>query len=255
MTGIITVIFILVISIIITRVASIALTHTGLSRESSRFQARSAFTGVGFTTSESEKVVNHPVRRRILQLLMILGNAGIVTGIASLIIGFSGLGGNAEGWIKIAILVAGVVVLWKLANSQWIDRKLSKVITKVLKKYSKLEVIDYASLLHLSGEFTISEIPIDKDHWLCDTELQNTRLRDEGLNVIALTRKDGSFLGNPRGDTVISEGDSMIVYGRAEALQKMEGRTKGKSGNEQHHKMMKEQKKVLEHEKQEDIKS
>lgn len=43
-------------SILITRVATVALTHTGLSRESAKFQACSAFTGVGFTTSESEKV-------------------------------------------------------------------------------------------------------------------------------------------------------------------------------------------------------
>lgn len=73
MAGIITVILILIFSILVTRVAAIALTHTGLSREASKFQARSAFTGVGFTTEESEKVVNHPVRRRILLLLMILG--------------------------------------------------------------------------------------------------------------------------------------------------------------------------------------
>jgi len=86
MAGIVTVILILIFSILITRVASIALTHTGLSRESAKFQARSAFTGVGFTTTESEKVVNHPVRRRILLLLMILGNAGIIKGVASLII-------------------------------------------------------------------------------------------------------------------------------------------------------------------------
>ena len=53
MAGIISVILILVVSILITRVAAVALTHTGLSKESSKFQARSAFTGVGFTTNES----------------------------------------------------------------------------------------------------------------------------------------------------------------------------------------------------------
>ena len=35
---------------------------TGTSSELARFQARSAFTGVGFTTSEAESVVLHPVR-------------------------------------------------------------------------------------------------------------------------------------------------------------------------------------------------
>jgi hypothetical protein len=47
------------------RVATSALVMTGMARESARFQARSAFLGVGFTTGEAESVVDHPVRRRI----------------------------------------------------------------------------------------------------------------------------------------------------------------------------------------------
>jgi K+/H+ antiporter YhaU regulatory subunit KhtT len=252
MAAIITVILILVISILITRVASIALTQTGLSRESAKFQARSAFTGVGFTTDESEKVVNHPVRRRILLLLMILGNAGIVTGIASLIIGFSGLEGNTANWIKMAILVGGIIILWSLANSKWVDRQLSNVITRILKKHGRLDVNDYASLLQLSGEFRISEIPVGESHWLLNKKLKNTRLRDEGLNVLAISRRDGTFLGAPGGDTTISDGDSLIIYGRASALSKLEKRIKGTKGNREHSVMIKKQKQVEKKEREED---
>ena len=74
------------IAIIVTRIPTVAITHTELFRESAKFQARSVFTGVGFTTSESERVVNRPVRRRILLLLMLLCKAGIVTAVSSLII-------------------------------------------------------------------------------------------------------------------------------------------------------------------------
>lgn len=242
----------MVFSIFITRLASIALTHTGLSRDSARFQARSAFTGVGFTTSESEKVVNHPLRRKILQVLMILGNAGIVTAIASLIIGFSGIEDDVNGWVKISILVVGIITLWYLANSNWADRYLSTLINKILKKYTRLDVNDYASLLHLSGEFRISEIAIDKEHWLCGTKLENTKLRDEGINVIALSRENGNYLGNPRGETKIKDGDTLIVYGRAESLNNIEKRLKGVKGKIEHDEMVEEQKVVLEHEKEED---
>lgn len=245
MAGIISVIIILAFSIIITRIASIALTHTGLSRESSRFQARSAFTGVGFTTSESEKAVNHPVRRRILQFLMILGNAGIITVVASLIIGFSGIENNASGWIRVLILVSGIMILWTLANSSWADRYLSIIINKILKRYTKLDVNDYASLLQLSGEFRISEIAIEKKHWLCDTKLLNTKLRDEGLNVIAISRENGDFLGNPKGETKIKEGDTLIIYGKADALSKLDKRLKGFSGNREHDDQVNEHKKAL----------
>ena len=72
MLSIISLLVVLTLSILVTRIATVALTYTGLSRESARFQARSAFTGVGFTTNESEKVVNHPLRRKILMLLMLL---------------------------------------------------------------------------------------------------------------------------------------------------------------------------------------
>ena len=61
------------LSLLITHIASMALTMTGLSRDLAKFQARSAFTGVGFTTNEAEKVVAHPVRRRILMLLAAVG--------------------------------------------------------------------------------------------------------------------------------------------------------------------------------------
>jgi hypothetical protein len=66
MVGILSFLVILLVSVLITKVATIALAHTGLSHESARFQARSAFTGVGFTTNEAERVVTHPVRRRSL---------------------------------------------------------------------------------------------------------------------------------------------------------------------------------------------
>ncbi len=45
MAPILSLIIILTLSILITRIASIAIMQTGLSKQASRFQARSAFTG------------------------------------------------------------------------------------------------------------------------------------------------------------------------------------------------------------------
>lgn len=79
MIAAITLFLVVALSALITKVATIALMHTGLSTQSARFQARSAYTAAGFTTSESEKIMNHPVRRKIIFNLMLIGNAGIVT--------------------------------------------------------------------------------------------------------------------------------------------------------------------------------
>jgi len=57
MIAILSLLLIVTLSVLVTRTAAVALTHTGLTRETARFQARSAFTGAGFTTMESEQVV------------------------------------------------------------------------------------------------------------------------------------------------------------------------------------------------------
>src|SRR5947209_8495410 len=108
------------VSLLITRVGTSALVHTGLSRPVARFQARSAFFGVGFTTSESEAVVNHPVRRRIILWLVLLGNAGIVTVLASVVL--SARGGFTP--VRVVTLAAGLVALALLARSRMLERAI-----------------------------------------------------------------------------------------------------------------------------------
>ena len=69
---------VILVSILIVRAGAVALRLTGLDPKTANFQALSAFTRAGFTTRESELVVNHPRRRTIVTWLIVLGNAGIV---------------------------------------------------------------------------------------------------------------------------------------------------------------------------------
>ena len=82
------VILIIVISAFIVKIAAVALNLTGLDEKRSFFQALSAFSGTGFTTRDSELVVSHDIRRRIIMFLMILGNAGLITVITTLMLSF-----------------------------------------------------------------------------------------------------------------------------------------------------------------------
>lgn len=72
MIAVIGLLIIILISIIAIRIGSIALELTGLSPEIASFQAQSAFSGVGFTTEESEAIVIHPLRRKIIRVLILL---------------------------------------------------------------------------------------------------------------------------------------------------------------------------------------
>jgi hypothetical protein len=215
--AVITLFLVVVISLLVVRVATVALTHTGLSREAAQFQARSAFTGVGFTTKESESVVNHPVRRRIVMWLMLLGNAGIVTTVSTLVLSFTGAGGGATLG-RLGFLAAALIALWLAAESRWLDARLSRLIERLLKRFSHLEVGDYTSLLKVGKGWRVSELRVERDFWLAGKSLQELELRQEGLQILGITRVNGEYVGAPDGATVLYPGDSLILYGRQESF-------------------------------------
>jgi hypothetical protein len=229
MFAILTFLFVLVTSIVVVRIATIALSLTGLSHESAKFQARSAWTGTGFTTAESEKIVNHPVRRRIITMLMVVRGAGLVSMLATLLIGF-GRADEEQSIVRVAILILGVALLWAVAENRRVDILLRRVIRRLLKKYTGLDTRDYASLFHIGGDYGVSELTVEEDDWLAGRTLADLRLSEEGALVLAIVEPDGTYRGAPRGTTRLEPGEQLLVYGRAEALRTLDERKAGLEG-------------------------
>ncbi|MBD3266109.1 potassium transporter TrkA [bacterium] len=245
MPYLISLLLIIILSLMVVRIATVALTLTGLSKESARFQARSAFTGTGFTTRESENVVNHPVRRRIIMGLMVIRSGGIVTAVASLLLSFLNIKGIEEGFLRLSILLGVIVVLWFISMSKWLDQKLSQIIEWMLNHWTTLSVRDYASLLHLAGPYSIIELHVREGDWLADKKLNQIKLKDEGILVLGIQRADGTYLGTPRGESLIHAGDTLIAYGRADFIRELDKRPNDVKGFLEHQQAIREQKDQL----------
>lgn len=250
MIAAITLFIIVFLTMLVNRIATIALTHTGLSTEVARFQARSALTGSGFTTSESEKVVTHPVRRKIILMLMLAGNAGIVTVMASLILTFVIPDTSQHLLFSVIILVVGVAFLWWAAQSDVIDRRLSKIIDQWLKRYTDLDVKDYASILRLWNEYKISELKVGFNDWIANKALKDVELWSEGVLVLGIQR-EGTYIGTPNGETVIKPGDTLTLYGKDALFESLDRRKKGRQGDKEHEQQMAKQAEEEEHEEAE----
>jgi len=110
-----------------------ALILTGMSRETARFQARSAFTGCGYTTQESEDIINHPVRRQIVMTLMLLGNLGIGAAVATLMLSFMRAAESEYWWLKLSFLAMGLAILWGAAGNRTLERHLNRIMAWGLK--------------------------------------------------------------------------------------------------------------------------
>jgi hypothetical protein len=235
------VLLIVVLSQLITRIATLTLQVTGMSRDSARFQARSALTGAGFTTSESEAVVNHPVRRRVIMRLMLLGSAGIVTAVASLILSFRG-GSTTHQLTRVGVLVGGLAALWWISRLDFVDRHLSRLIARFLRSRG-LDARDYARLLDLSGDYGVAELQVQPGDWLAERRLSEVRLRDEGVLVLGI-RRAGTYIGVPSGESSVRAGDTLILYGRSERIQELDDRRRDARGDQSHEQACAEQKQV-----------
>jgi K+/H+ antiporter YhaU regulatory subunit KhtT len=224
---------VILLALLVMRIATVVLTLTGLSSESARFQVRSALTGVGFTTSEAESVVNHPVRRRVVMMLMLIGSAGVISVVTTLIISFAGVEGRGALW-RVLLLAVGLGALLALARSAAFDRLLQRAISRALVRYTDLDVRDYAALLRISGEYAVAELLVEPDDWVAGRRLGELDLPSEGVRVLGIVRPDGKYLGAPAGSTQIEPGDTLVLYGRAEDVAEIDRRKAGPQGDDEH---------------------
>lgn len=238
-----TLFIVVALSALITRIAAIALEHTGLSTQSARFQARSAYTGAGYSTSESENIMGHPVRRKIIFNLMLIGNAGIVTVMSSLILTFVLPNSLSSKLYGLGIICVGMVFLWWAVKSAIVDRALSKMINKMLKRYTDLDIQDYASVLHLKDDYKISEKQIDADDWMCNQTLKELDLRKEGITILGVDRKDNPYFGSPDGDFKLLADDVITIYGKSEGIKNLYKRKKGFKAEMEHQRFVDEEEK------------
>ena len=234
MIAVISVLLVLTLSMIVIRVATVALIHTGMGREAARFQARSAFTGAGYTTSEAESVVNHPLRRRLVSWLMLAGNVGIVTAMSTLLLSFVDMQASDSVWTSLGVLGGGLIVLLVVSSSPWVDRHLCRAISWALNRYTQLDARDYARLLHLRDDYGVSDLRVQPGEWLAGRTLAEAGMAQEGILVLGIECPGGQFIGAPAQDTEIRESDRLLLYGRTPRIAEIDRRRSDGDGKQSH---------------------
>lgn len=235
---------IVVAILIIARIATVALVATGLPYDVARFQARSALTGVGFSTAESEQVVGHPLRRRIVMVLMLVGNAGFVTIVASVMLSFSSNPSTTDVLIRMAIAVGGLTALGFITRSRFFEVRFTQLMARLVDRFSDLDLRDFHHLMQLTNDFAITELQVREGDWLAGRNLMELELPDEGVLVLAVQRADGDFIGAPRGMTQVHPNDTLVLYGRSAVLSDLDRRPAGQ-GDAAHAEAVAEQQEFL----------
>ena len=228
-------IVVLVASFIIVRIGAIAFQLTGLEWSLAKFQALSCFSGTGFTTKEAELITTNKQRRRIASILMVLGNAGLVTLIASAAGTMTAhqalwaklsefflpvaVPGYLLPWVNLAIIIVAVYVIYKASTNRRLAAKLTNYLRAKIVKREIFKPVSFEELLLLTGGYGVSKIDVYADSPILNKTLFDSGLRKEVITVLAIVRADET-IANPPADTKILLGDELISFGKLENIRK-----------------------------------
>lgn len=223
MVPIITMIVIATVSLLAVRVGTTALMMTGLSWDAASFQSYSAFFGVGFTTREAELVVNHPVRRKIIRDLILAGNIGLTSGLATLIATLVQNSAGVQPMFILAGFILGLSGMIYLTRVAWIQRAIDRTIQRALERSGFVRIMDYELLLRIQHGYVVMEIEILPTMALVDQSLRESRPWDHGVVILAATSDGKKDHGMPSADTILKSGDVVTVYGQENSIRHLFG--------------------------------
>lgn len=200
-------------SFLVVRVGAVALELTGMPWDRAKFQALSSFSNAGFTTRESEMITGHPLRRRIVTYLIVLGNAGLVTAIgsfASSVIHQDLL----DSLLNLGIIAGGILILIAVFRSPRLSGRLRTAIERrLVDKYGLTEAASVEEILYLQEGYGLTRLQVPDDSPVVGRTLQELRLKRHEITVIAIERGT-EFIAVPTGEDTLEAGDHLIVYGR-----------------------------------------
>lgn len=201
-----------VITLAFTQVAAGALIATGMPPRIAAFQARSAFSGAGFTTTEAENVVNHPTRRRIIATTMFVGNLGTPTLVVTVLIGFLGPGPGSTTQ-RTLVTAAGLLFVVMLVANRPIQRFLVGVGQRAThsRLLPSLEA-GYEELVALGDDFVVGSIRLVAEPGVAPRSLRGLDAALPGLQVLGVLQGD-RYVGSSPVDLELHAGDALVVHG------------------------------------------
>ncbi len=195
-----------------TKLATGALIATGVPPEIAAFQARSAFSGAGFTTTEAENVINHPTRRKIIATTMFVGNLGTPTLVVTVLVGFLA-GGPGSTTERTLVVTAGLLLILLTVT----NRPVTRWLTRIGERYAQrrlLPVLDREvdELLVLGDGFIVGARRIGDDPGDTQRSLRGLDEAFPGCTVLGVRQGD-VYVGASPADIDLTAGDVLIVYG------------------------------------------
>lgn len=209
MTGVIGVFVVLLAWRFVILWAAAVFESVGLSPKSARFEARSALTGAGYTTTQSEQVALHPAARRVASTLMLAGYLGPATVLALLGVSFvlppDGEGLQAQA-ITLVVLCGSFLALERVGAIRALGSRPARALARRMTNTNAFESWT------VIGDQAIATMILPAE--------PSTALDAPGIRVLAVhsTEVDKVMDGE---DYRPRPGDRIVVFGPRDAIERL----------------------------------
>ena len=117
---------------LIIEILTIVFKITGLDSNKARFQLISILTHTGFTTRESELIAQHPLRRKLASILMLLSYVAQASLISLL---FNMISQDTRQLLSVGIFLVIITAIFLIVTrNKYVSNKFDKLIEKFIAK-------------------------------------------------------------------------------------------------------------------------
>ncbi|MCK1996067.1 TrkA C-terminal domain-containing protein [Psychrobacillus psychrodurans] len=214
--GYVFVIVYLTIILIVIEINTILFTFTGLKKNIARFQVISMLTGTGFTTGESELIIDHPIRRRLGAFLILFGAFSL----AVIISAISSILSDEFFTMKIGYVAGTLVLFLFVLKVGKVKNKLTVLFEHELERNFDLQDMTIKDVFLTEENDYLVEVPLHSSSTMIGGKLIEKLNSEEDINVLSIKRGE-IVIRKERLNTELQAGDFILMFGDKEVIRRI----------------------------------
>jgi hypothetical protein len=207
--------FILIIAyLVIVEIFTVLFRLTGLREDKARFQAISLMTNSGYTSKESELIMNSSIRKNLATLMMLFGYIFAVSGVSLLVNLFIRAGEAQLNWLTLLYSLLFLLIIIAITRSKWLIRHFDRLIEYLAQKKDDGMFCNNIRILEMIHDKLIAEVLITR----LPTEISGKNLEETNfsrtymLNVL-LIKRGSQIIDHVTPRDELKKGDRVLIYG------------------------------------------
>jgi hypothetical protein len=148
-----------------------------------------------------------------------LGNAGLVTIIATLVATFTHVTGYSWFFIRLAIILVAILILYRLVVTSKFANRILVLVRKPLLQRILREAPAVEEVFSIGKDWGVNLVMIKEKSKNIGRSLADV-MAEEDIEILAVDRAD-EFLPRPDAKETILEGDRLLVYASGKSIRRI----------------------------------